>query len=68
LLRALREHLGVGFAMVRSERHWAVALGGHGTHYLEEMRVEGEDPLATFGPNAAANLRRTELLPRIARR
>jgi hypothetical protein len=63
LLRALREHPGFGFAMVRSERHGAVALGAHGAHYLEEMRVEGEDPLAPFGPNAAAHLRRTDSFP-----
>ena len=31
-----------------------VALGGNGAHYLADGRVEGEDPLAAFSPNAAA--------------
>jgi hypothetical protein len=28
--------------------------------YLDEDRVEGEDPLAPFGPNAARHVRRTD--------
>ncbi|MDX6635232.1 MAG: hypothetical protein QOF06_1435 [Solirubrobacterales bacterium] len=63
LLPALREHPGIAFALVRSERHGALALGAHGTHYLDERRVEGEDPLAGFGPNAADHLRRTDAFP-----
>jgi hypothetical protein len=63
LLTALREHPGIGFALVGSKRHGAVALGARGAHYLDEARVEGEDPLAPFGPNAAAHLRRTDSFP-----
>ncbi len=63
LLTALREHPGIAFAMVRSERHGALALGPAGTNFLDEDRVEGEDPLAPFGPNAAAHLRRTDAFP-----
>jgi hypothetical protein len=37
-----------------------VAIGAHGTHYLDEDRVEGEDPLAPFGPNAARHVRRAD--------
>jgi hypothetical protein len=29
-------------------------------HYLDERRVEGEDPLAPFGENAARHIRRTD--------
>jgi uncharacterized membrane protein YvlD (DUF360 family) len=63
LLPALREHPGIAFAMVRSERDGAVALGARGAHYLNADRVEGEDPLAPFGPNAAGHLRRTDAFP-----
>jgi hypothetical protein len=34
-------------------------LGGAGARYLEEDRVEGEDPLALFPPTAAQHLLRT---------
>jgi uncharacterized membrane protein YvlD (DUF360 family) len=60
LVDTLREHPGIGFVLVRSERHGAVVLGREGTHYLDEGRVEGEDPLAPFGPNAAAHVKRTD--------
>jgi uncharacterized membrane protein YvlD (DUF360 family) len=60
LVPALRDHPGIGFMLVRSERHGAVAIGAHGTHYLDEERVEGEDPLAPFGPNAARHLKRAD--------
>jgi uncharacterized membrane protein YvlD (DUF360 family) len=63
LLPALREHPGIAFAMVRSERHGAVALGPRGAHFLDEDRVEGEDPLEPFGPGAARHLRRTDSFP-----
>jgi Type I phosphodiesterase / nucleotide pyrophosphatase len=63
LLPALREHPGIAFALVRSERHGAVALGARGAHFIDEERVEGEDPLAPFGPNAARHLRRTDGFP-----
>jgi hypothetical protein len=63
LLDTLREHAGIGFALVRSERHGAVALGARGAHHLGSGRIEGEDPLAPFGPNAADHLRRTDGFP-----
>jgi uncharacterized membrane protein YvlD (DUF360 family) len=66
LMPALRDHLGIGFALVRSERFGAMALGGQGTAFLDEDRVEGEDPLAPFGPNAADHLRRTDGFPHCA--
>jgi uncharacterized membrane protein YvlD (DUF360 family) len=60
LLPALRDHPGIGFVLVRSEREGALAIGAEGTHFLDSGRVEGEDPLAPFGPNAADHLRRTD--------
>ena len=38
-------------------------LGARGAHYLDEGRVEGEDPLAPFGPNAARHVKRTDGFP-----
>ncbi|HXQ89029.1 MAG TPA: phage holin family protein [Solirubrobacterales bacterium] len=63
LLPALRDHPGVGFVLVRSERDGAMAIGAKGTRFLADDRVEGEDPLAPFGPNAADHLRRTDGFP-----
>jgi uncharacterized membrane protein YvlD (DUF360 family) len=63
LVPALRDHPGIAFLMVRSERHGAVAIGASGKHFLDERRVEGDDPLAPFGPNAADHLRRTDAFP-----
>ena len=60
LVPALLEHPGIGFVLVRSQARGAVVLGARGTHHLDEERVEGEDPLAPFGPNAAAHVRRTD--------
>jgi hypothetical protein len=60
LLTALREHPGIGFVHVRSERHGAVVLGACGTRYLDERRLEGEDPLAAYAPHAADHVRRTD--------
>jgi len=66
LMPALRDHPGIGFVMVRSERSGALAVGKRGTAFLDEDRVEGEDPLAPFGPNAADHLRRTDGFPHCA--
>ncbi|MGC1851264.1 MAG: hypothetical protein WA687_02360, partial [Solirubrobacterales bacterium] len=66
LLPALRDHLGIGFVLVRSERSGAIAVGKGGTRFLDEDRVEGEDPLAPFGPHAAEHLRRTDAFPHCA--
>ena len=66
LIPALREHPHIGFLLVRSKDHGPVVLGPHGTHYLDDGRVEGEDPLAPFPPNAAAHLRRTDGFDHVA--
>jgi uncharacterized membrane protein YvlD (DUF360 family) len=60
LIEGLRGHPGIGFLLVRSERYGALAIGSEGVHHLDEMRVEGQDPLAAFGPNAAGKVRRTD--------
>lgn len=63
LLDALRSHPGIGFVLVRSERDGAVALGRRGRVLLDTGAVEGEDPLAPFGPRAVEHVRRTDAFP-----
>jgi uncharacterized membrane protein YvlD (DUF360 family) len=60
LVPTLRAHPHVGWLLVRSSEHGALALGANGTHYLADGRVEGEDPLAAFSPNAPQHLLRTD--------
>jgi uncharacterized membrane protein YvlD (DUF360 family) len=66
LLSGLREHPHVGWLLVRSSEHGAVALGPRGTHYLVDGRVEGEDPLAPFSPHAPRHLLRTDGFQHVA--
>ena len=66
LLPALREHPHVGWLLVRSAEHGAVVLGGNGTRYLSDGRVEGDDPLASFSPTAHLHLRRTDGFEHVA--
>src|SRR6266487_2616500 len=66
LLSALRNHPHVGWLLVRSDRDGPLALGRNGTHYLSDGRVEGEDPLANFSPNAPRHLLRTDGFEHVA--
>jgi hypothetical protein len=66
LIPALRSHEGVGVLLVRSSEHGPLVLGPCGIRYLADDRVEGEDPLVVFGPNAAHHLRRTDGFPHVA--
>ena len=58
LVAALVAHPGIGYLVVRSERHGDVVLGRNGTRFLDEDRVEGRDPLAPFGERAVREVRR----------
>jgi hypothetical protein len=66
LLTALGEHPDIGFLLVRSGEHGALAMNSRGVNYLAEHRVEGIDPLAPFSPNAAAHLLRTDGFDHVA--
>ncbi len=66
LIAALRSHPHVGWLLVRSSEHGAVALGANGTHYLSDGRVEGDDPLANFSPHAPRHLLRTDGFEHVA--
>jgi len=63
LLDGLTSHEGIGFVMVHSEAHGPVVVGAEGRYYLAEDRVEGENPLEGFGPNAAQHLKRSNSFP-----
>ena len=66
LIPALREHPHVGWLLVRSSEHGAVALGARGAHYLADGRIDGEDPLAHFSPHAPQHLLRTDGFQHVA--
>jgi uncharacterized membrane protein YvlD (DUF360 family) len=66
LVPTLRAHPHVGWLLVRSSEDGAVALGANGARYLADGRVEGEDPLAAFPPNAARHLLRTDGFAHVA--
>ena len=59
LLQALSSHPHIGWVLVKSGAHGAVVLGPGGVRYLEEDRVDGDDPLSGFNATAAQHLLRT---------
>jgi hypothetical protein len=63
LLPGLVDHAGVGFVLVHSREFGPVVLGRDGVHRLAEGRVLGTDPLAPYGPHAAALVARTSSFP-----
>ena len=60
LLPGLVSHEGIGFVMVRSAVHGPLAIGRRGVRFLSDDTVDGEDPIAVFGPHTADNLRRLD--------
>jgi uncharacterized membrane protein YvlD (DUF360 family) len=66
LLPALQAHSHIGWLLVRSAEDGPLVLGPRGTRYLATGRVEGEDPLAPFAPNAAQHLLRSDGFEHVA--
>ena len=66
VIPALCAHPGVAFMVVRSSKDGPVAIGDMGRHYLDDGRIEGADPLAPFGENAAAKAKRTDGFSHVA--
>jgi hypothetical protein len=60
LIPALRTHEHVGWVLVRSGEDGPLVLGAHGSLRLNDRHVDGEDPLAPFGPSAAQHLLRAD--------
>ena len=62
LIAQVAAHPGVGLLMVRSKAHGAVVFGPRGTRYLDEDRVDGEDPTELFGPHTIMSLKREDAM------
>jgi uncharacterized membrane protein YvlD (DUF360 family) len=62
LVSELAGHPGVGLLMVRSAERGAVVFGPNGVRYLDEDRVEGEDPAALFGEHTVMSLKREDAM------
>ena len=63
LIRALADHPGIGFVLVRSAADGPLAVGAGGVRRLRDDEVDGEDPLAPFPATASHHLRRTDGFP-----
>ncbi|MGI5379391.1 phage holin family protein [Streptomyces sp. CA-251387] len=66
LLTTLANHPGVGFLLVRSERHGGVVLGAYGAEIPVDRLDDDPGPLEVFGPGAADAVRRTHSFPNAA--
>ncbi|MEU7053334.1 phage holin family protein [Streptomyces eurythermus] len=66
LLTTLANHPGIGFLLVRSERHGGVVLGAYGAEIPLDRLDEEPGPLARFGLGAADAVRRTHSFPHTA--
>ena len=60
LIDGLVRHEGVGLVLVRSASGGPVVLGKAGISHLAEGRVDGDDPIARYGPYAATGLGRID--------
>jgi uncharacterized membrane protein YvlD (DUF360 family) len=58
LIPGLVDHPGIAVALVESEAQGPLVIGKTGVHYLRDDTVDGDDPIAQFGPHAARHLRR----------
>ena len=63
LVGSLAAHPGVSMVLVKSEERGGLLLGPRGVVTVSDGRVEGDDPLANFGPNALAGIRREDAMP-----
>jgi uncharacterized membrane protein YvlD (DUF360 family) len=62
LVATLAAHPGVAMLMVRSSEQGAVVFGPKGVRYLDQDRVEGEDPTTLFGPHTIMSLKREDAM------
>ena len=63
LINSLIMNKNIGFLLVESEEHGPVVIGAKGVNYLKTGKIDGKDPLANFGPNAAEHIKRTSSFP-----
>ena len=62
LVASVAAHPGVGLLLVRSKEFGAVVFGPKGTRFLDEDKVEGEDPTELFGPHTIMSLKREDAM------
>ncbi len=62
LVATVAAHPGVGMLMVRSKEFGAVVFGPNGTRFLDQDKVEGEDPTTVFGPHTVMSLKRGDAM------
>ena len=62
LVASVAAHPGVGLLLVRSKEFGAVVFGPNGTRFLDQDRVEGEDPTTLFGPHTIMSLKREDAM------
>jgi uncharacterized membrane protein YvlD (DUF360 family) len=62
LVAAVAAHPGVAMLMVRSKEFGAVVFGPNGTRFLDQDKVEGEDPTTLFGPHTIMSLKREDAM------
>jgi uncharacterized membrane protein YvlD (DUF360 family) len=62
LVASIAAHPGVSMVLVRSGSRGGVVIGARGARYLDDGRVEGDDPTEPFGPNTLLSLRREDAM------
>jgi uncharacterized membrane protein YvlD (DUF360 family) len=65
LMPGLVEHPGISLALVTSAEHGPLAIGKEGIFFLKTGKIEGQDPIAKFGPHAARHLLREAEFPNV---
>jgi hypothetical protein len=60
LVDGLAAHPGIGALLIRSEAHGALVVGPSGINFLDEERVEGDDPVVQYGRRARESLIRLD--------
>ncbi|MFN8484189.1 MAG: phage holin family protein [Anaerolineae bacterium] len=63
LIPGLVRHPGIGWVLVKSQTNGSMVIGKAGINYLDVGTVEGADPLAVYGPGAAAKVKRESSFP-----
>jgi hypothetical protein len=63
LVQGIAAHEGVSFVVVKSEQRGSMVISKSGVRYLATGEVEGDDPLAPFGPNALHQVQRMDSFP-----
>jgi uncharacterized membrane protein YvlD (DUF360 family) len=63
LVAGLVAHPGVGFVLVQTAAHGPVVISATGRRIIDTGDVDGDDPLAPFGPEAVAMVGRAAAYP-----